>query len=253
MHLQMAEAIKTAVSHQDDPACQQLALQLTTHWSPFYFGQIAPDFSFISDLRRSETHFYDIPLTRADDPIGKMLTAHPELNGRQLSPSAQKLFIAGYLTHLLYDQLWFLHIITPHFWNNEGLGEPQYRHLIHLLLQAAHDNRAFRELPANAGQTLQQAQPRQWLPFGSDDALLAWRDLVANQFVPHANVRTYEIFARRVRLDEEAFAAYIEDEVWMSQHVHAVVDQSLFDTIFAKTRDASLLFLKDYLLTDTAV
>lgn len=252
MHLEMAEAIQTAVFQQTESENGRLLYkQLQGNWPAFYFGQIAPDFSFLDKIKREETHFYTIPMTEADDPIREMLKAYPQLKESHTLPPAQKLFVAGYLAHLLYDQIWFMRVILPSFWGNEKLGRPAHRNLLHLLLLSSFDFQAHENLPTNAAQMLQTVNPTQWLPFTTDDILCQWRDIVAVQLEAGADIRTAEIFAPRARVDVDSFRNYLNDSTWMTQNVHTILPAPKYKAIQAKTCAASIQLLTDYLLTDT--
>jgi hypothetical protein len=69
-------------------------------------GHTAPDVKTVSGQKREESHFYTIPRT-SDRPAYQVLfDAYPELAlADALSPS-QASFIAGYIAHLLLDELW---------------------------------------------------------------------------------------------------------------------------------------------------
>lgn len=247
MHLEMAEAIKTAVSTRNDKHGRLLHQQLLKNWSPFYLGQIAPDFSFLDKIKREETHFYAIPLTEKDDPVAKMLQTYPFLKDAQSLPVDQCWFIAGYLAHLLYDQFWFLDIITPTFWHNKTLGDRQHRRLVHLLLLCAMDAAAYERLPESSARILGDAHPAEWLPFGTDQALVQWQGMVAEQLTPGGEVKTLQILSPRAELDVESFSTYFYDQAWMATHVDTAVSVQRRAKLIQKTCAASIDLLIDYL------
>ncbi len=243
MHLEMAETIKTAVSQQDDALYQQLL----EHWPAFYFGQIAPDFSFLAKIKREDTHFYPIPLPPEHDPVGKMLHIYPQLQSANIQSPAHRWFIAGYITHLLYDRFWFLDIISPFFWQNNSLGKSTHRRLVHLLLLCVMDAESLAVLPKHAVDDINKAHPNAWLPFGTDDALVEWQNMVSDQLKPSGQVRTLEIFAPRAELDVVTFSGYFYNKVWMEKNVQSTVSADTRDELKQKTCIASIELLKKYI------
>ena len=188
-------------------------------------------------------------MTEDDDPMGEMLQIYPELKQVDKMPQSKQLFLAGYLAHLLYDQIWFMNIIIPHFWKNSSLGKGKHRRLVHLLLLSAYDLDAIAQLPASASSNLTHAVPDDWLPFGTDDALSQWRDMITAQLRPDGEVRTLEIFAKRAELDVETFSSYFYNEAWMNQNVHASVSPEKYNFLKANTCTASIQLITTYLLT----
>lgn len=247
MHLEMAQAIRTAVSQSTTQAYQRLDRDLSTYWAAHYLGHISPDFSFHSDLSREQTHFYQLPLADNDDAIQNMLNAHPQLRQvKELAPE-NALFVAGYLAHLLYDMIWSRQIITPYFVENKTLGDKAHRRLVHFLLLSWFDQEAYQSLDPQAERWLKDAQPDHWLPFGTQKDLIQWQQMVAGQLEANGHIHTMEIFARRVRLETEEFAAYFSDFEWMETHVFSLISLPEFNRIKAQTVQNSIELLLTYL------
>ena len=87
-------------------------LALDDHLGAFLFGGAGPDVSHFLGRPRSETHFW----TLSDDVSGALtlLRTYPSLGAAALSLT-ERLFIAGYLCHLVTDEQWTFCIWRPFF------------------------------------------------------------------------------------------------------------------------------------------
>ncbi|MCP5098596.1 MAG: hypothetical protein GY943_23850 [Chloroflexi bacterium] len=218
MHLQIANQLLTRLSDcgQENGRLHTL---LTQQQSALFFGSIAPDFPAICDLPRIESHFYAMPPAPDHDAFQEMLLACPQLaNGQELAP-VHAVFIAAYGAHLMFDLIWFRDIVMPWIIAPKNLGERPYRQLLHFALLTYLDELAFASLTNTAVSTLSTSIPNNWLPFTDNATLIQWRDLVGKQLQPGATLETIPIFAARLQLAPETFAAYVHDQTWMQTNL----------------------------------
>lgn len=202
---------------------------LRAEWPAFLLGNIAPDVQTLSGQPREATHFFRVPLD-SDTPAHEvMFTAHPALARARALPTAQLAFLAGYLAHLQFDQLWIAEIFAPVFGPTAAWGDFRKRLYLHNALRAHWDAHDLGQLPAALGAQLHSARPARWLPFVRDEHLAAWRDTVGNQLVPGGATRTVEVFAERMRVDPQAFAALVNSpEAMRAKVFNRVSPQQLF-------------------------
>ncbi len=178
---------------------------LSAELPAFLLGNIAPDVQTVSGQPREATHFFPVPLNGAPAAARVLLDRHPGLAQPAQLGSAQAAFVAGYLAHLVFDQLWIAQIFEPVFGPTQGWAEFRERLYLHNVLRAHLDGQDLhRLLPGDAAQ-LKAAEPSGWLPFEADPHLRTWRDRVADQLGPGPG-RTVEVFAERMRVDPAAFA-----------------------------------------------
>jgi hypothetical protein len=191
MHLALAEEIL----HRGHlpPAIRRLLIQQR---GPFLLGNTAPDVQTVSGQARDETHFYTIPLT-SDRPAHETLfAAHPQLAHAGPLPPAQVAFVAGYIAHLLLDELWLIDIFQRYFlWD---WGPRRERMFLHNVLRTWMDRQDQPRLNGSLIVALRRTEPQGWLPFVADEHLQAWRDWLVEQLVPGHTVRTAEVFAQRM-------------------------------------------------------
>lgn len=207
MHMALAHRLSTDALVPTD-------IRSTIHdnWGAFLLGQIAPDARVSSGLQRAQTHFFeysaiiDPPATRA------MLTKHPDLRCAQTHDKDHAAFIAGYLAHLVVDEVWCMDALYPLF-STWGTMQSRF-HMLHMLLGDL-DERDYAVLPDSDFEPLHTATPARWLPFMPDADLVVWRDLIANQLPPVGRNMTYDILSKRIDISAQQMADFIHNTAEM--------------------------------------
>ena len=235
MHLALAEEIL----HKDDllPTARRLLAQQR---GPFLLGNTAPDVQTTSGQARHETHFYFLP-PATDRPAHETLfVVHPGLAcAGSLSP-AQAAFIAGYIAHLLLDELWLGEIFLPYFVSTEReWGTRRERLFLHNVLRTWMDCRDQQRLNGRMDVALRHVEPWGWLPFVADKYLEAWRDWLVEQLGPGHVVRTAEVFAQRMGVPVDEVKAVLGSPRQMDErifrHIPRDVLQSFHDVGYERT------------------
>ena len=184
----------------------------------FLLGNTAPDVQTLSGQPREATHFFPVPLRQAPPAAPRLLAQYPALALRAAFPPAQAAFLAGYLAHLVFDQLWVRDIFEPVFVEEPGWASFHERLYLHNVLRAHWDAQDLERLPPGAAVSLKAAQPAAWLPFVDERHLSAWRDLIADQ-LGAGQGRTVEVFAQRMRVDPREFAALLASPAELERRV----------------------------------
>jgi hypothetical protein len=229
MHLALAEEILG----KDDlsPTIRRLLIQQR---GSFLLGNTAPDVQTTSGQARHETHFYFLPPTTDRPAHETLFAAHPGLaRAGSLSP-AQAAFIAGYIAHLLLDELWLYDIFLPYFISTEReWGTRRERLFLHNVLRTWMDCGDQQRLNGRVDVALRNVQPRGWLPFVADQHLEAWRDWLVEQLRPGHVVRTAEVFAQRMGVPVDEVKAVLGSPRQMDErifrHIPRDVLQSFHD------------------------
>ncbi len=214
-HLLAAHDLREAVLAPD----VRQALGEPAVWSAFLLGNVAPDVQTISGQLREATHFFPVPLGRAPPAPGVLLAQHPTLRRSSHLPAPHTAFVAGYLAHLLFDQLWVAEVFEPIFGPEQTWATFDERLYLHNALRADWDANDLTQLSPLTGDELRAAAPSSWLPFVTDEYLRAWRNLIANQLDPDQPSRTVEVFAERMKVDPQAFAALVSSPEEMQRRV----------------------------------
>ncbi len=211
----------------------------------FLLGNTAPDVQTISGQPREATHFFPVPLRGAPPAGPRMLASYPGLARRPALPPPQAAFLAGYLAHLIFDQLWVRDIFEPFFGEEAAWANFRERLYLHNVLRAHWDSLDLARLAPSVPADLKAAGPDGWLPFVDDRHLHAWRDLLADQLNSGAG-RTVEVFAQRMRTDPKAFAALLAAPDDMQRRVFSHVSPRGLDDYRARAVDASVAAIGAY-------
>lgn len=238
MHLQAAARLAaepwTAVATAERPA--------------FTLGHIAPDYQALANVRRSATHFYRLPPAGRDEATRALLAAQPALAAAPELPADQAAFVAGYLGHLLLDLVWHFDVVEPYFLRSPFFSDPAEGHMLHLLLLGYLDLEARAGLADDTAVILAAAAPNDWTSFAPDAELIAWRDYVAAQLAPGAASRTAEIYAARLGLTAESFAACLDDPAWLERELFSRVPladvQAALDAALPATTELTAAYLR---------
>lgn len=242
MHLWMAERIRVRGCLPDE--LYQIVVQ---EWPAFYLGSVAPDYQVISAIPREDTHFYELPPAPESEAHEDMLAAHPELAVAAKLPPAQAVFVAAYMAHLMLDLRWYREVLAPYFLQGGHWHNYRQRFTIHNILLTYLDQKALAQLPAVAGATLAAAEPVQWLPFAADADLLRWRDLIAGQLQPGAASQTIKIYADRLAVSPDEFAANLADATWMEKQLFSRVPVATVEAMLDAAVDQSVALISAYL------
>jgi len=243
MHMAFAERIIR------DPALPDpLRSAIKAQWGAFLLGSIAPDARVASGIRRADTHFFEYEPVIAVPPNVVMLTQYPALQPTHIHDAAHAVFIAGYSAHLAMDEVWCTDLLFPKFMKLDGGSFSSFQ-MLHMLLGYL-DGRDYAALPiaeqypALAGVTLDQ-----WLPFIPDSALIAWRDLIAQQIAPDGHSQTLEILGQRIQMSADEMAAFINDTAQMDEKLwHNVPHETVAaveTTMYDRARDVLIGYLTD--------
>src|SRR5690606_18362033 len=189
---------------------------------------------------------YRVPPDEAELAYPTMLARYPQLNNVAEMPPAQAMFIAAYSAHLLLDLVWLRQIVVPFFYLPKHLGDRQQRELTHFILLTYLDTIALRALPETAESTLAAAHSQQWVPFIADDILGDWQNMLVEQLAPGAPVKTIEIYAGRLGMSAEAFAANLQDPDWMQAQVFDKIPVAEVQAILQRAIAPSLELITHY-------
>ena len=240
MHLALAEEILRGDALP--PAVRRL---LTRQRGPFLLGNTAPDIQTISGQTRDETHFYTIPPTSDVPAYETLFAAHPSLAHAERLPPAQAAFVAGYIAHLLLDELWLDDVFLHYFWRDWGTRRE--RMFLHNVLRTWMDARDQQQLDGNVATALRGVNPRDWLPFVSDEHLRTWRDWLVEQLEPGHTVQTAQVFARRMGVPAAEVEAVLSSPQQMEQRVFHHIPRSALQSFHDTGYERSVVLIKEYL------
>lgn len=205
---------------------------------PFLLGHTAADVQTVSGQARRETHFYSIPRTNERPAYEVLFAAHPRLARAERLPPAQAAFVAGYIAHLLLDELWLERIFQQYF-VEQTWGTRRERLFLHNVLRTWMDRQDQQRLSGTTVTTLREVKPQGWLRFVGDEHLRSWRDWLVEQLGPGHSVQTAEVFAQRMGISVAEVEAVLmsprQMETRIFRHVPRGALQSFHDTGYTQS------------------
>src|SRR5687768_6352859 len=210
----------------------------------FLLGNIAADARVSSNLNRENTHFYMFTDSIVESPWRVMLDKYPVL--AHPTTAAQRAFLAGYVAHLVMDEIWLLDVVRPNFVECEW-GQGRQRFLMLNVLLIRMDERDYALLPAWERSALLSAQPSGWVPFVTDDDLRGWRDLVGRQLPPVGSSETLAIIGGRLERTPDDLRAMLDDPAFLERELWANVPPDAVATAEARMVEQARLQMLEYL------
>jgi hypothetical protein len=102
---------------------------------PYLLGSTTPDIRVLTRQNRYETHFFDLGGPDHQDSVQGFLDAHGQLvEPDRLNPDTRA-FVAGYISHLVMDQIYITRVYRPYFAKHDELGGSVRANLMDRLLQ----------------------------------------------------------------------------------------------------------------------
>jgi len=175
----------------------------------YLVGATAPDVQIISATSREATHFFDLEDECGESGVRRIFKTHPNLAKVGKLNAVTQSFIAGYLSHLVTDEIWILDIYRPFFGRSSLLGKDPTANLLDRLLQFELDTRE-REDKAKMEEI--QAQIRHWEPdvdvsFLGNLDLRQWLEFVCTAVTREPNLAWFPLFAHRFLLPRQKIDA----------------------------------------------
>ena len=208
-------------------------------------GHTAPDVKTVSGHKREESHFYTIPRT-SDRPAYLILfDTHPALARADALSPARAAFVAGYVAHLLLDELWLDDVFQRYFL--QDWGPLKERLFLHNVLRTWVDLRDQARLNGTAAQTLQQAHPHDWLPFVDDEHLRRWRDWLVAQLDTGHRMETAKVLADRMGVPAAEVEAIVQSPERMERRVFRHFPRSAMEAFWETGYRQSLTLVDWYI------
>ena len=107
----------------------------------YYLGSTAPDLRVITRWERERTHFFDLDNFDEQSGTDGLFQTYPELaRPGRLNPSTVA-FLAGYMSHLVMDEVWIGDVYRPFFGERSALKGDVRANVMDRVLQYEIDRR----------------------------------------------------------------------------------------------------------------
>lgn len=180
----------------------------------YYLGSTGPDMHILSRTDRLSSHFFDLDCLDDQNSVGSFFEAHGGLKDPRCLASGTAAFVAGYLTHLVVDEVWITDIYRPFFGPESLLAGDARANIKDRILQYDLDIERRKDSVAMADirEGLLASPLNVDIGFLDVDGLRRWRDVavemvsrpptwdrfphLASRFLRHAGVSTPEEIER---------------------------------------------------------
>ncbi|MDR9458600.1 MAG: zinc dependent phospholipase C family protein [Dehalococcoidia bacterium] len=164
----------------------------------YLLGSISPDVHYIGGVFRKDTHFFDLDEQECESGTSLFFKAHPDLAGGSKLDTATKSFVAGYLSHLVADEIWIKDIYRPFFGNSSSLSGDPTANVLDRLLQFELDRREREDKLKKTAirDDLCGSEPQVSIDFMALTALRQWRDFACTMIDRDVTLADFPRLAR---------------------------------------------------------
>ncbi len=145
-----------------------------------YLGSTAPDIRVITRWERGRTHFFDLSNFDEQSGVEGLFSAYPRLREPGGLSGGTTAFVAGYVTHLVMDEMWINTIYRPFFGERSPLGGGVRANIMDRAMQFSLDRqkRIDRELMGHVLDEIARSDLALEVDFIDGDTLRRWKDVI---------------------------------------------------------------------------
>ncbi len=145
-----------------------------------YLGSTAPDIRVITRWERGRTHFFDLSNLDEQSGVAGLLKAYPRLREPGRLSASTVAFIAGYVTHLVMDELWINTIYRPFFGERSPLGGDLRANIMDRAIQFSLDRqkRIDRDLMAHVLDEVARSDLALEIDLIDAETLRRWKEVI---------------------------------------------------------------------------
>ncbi len=125
LHMSVAREIANDIKHPI----------LDAERGAFYMGSTGPDMRILSRADRTSSHYFDLDRLSEQNAAAAFFEAHVDLADSLQLDSGTTAFVAGYLTHLVIDEIRITDIYRPFFGPGSALGGNARANVLDRVLQ----------------------------------------------------------------------------------------------------------------------
>jgi len=177
LHTVIAKRVAGELRHRPDGRAS--ARLLDEDPGSFYLGSTAPDIRILTRWERQRTHFFDLHNFDRQDGVGAMFEAYPALAQPAALNPATVAFVAGYISHLVMDEIWINDMYRPFFGPCSPQGGDVRANIMDRAIQYELDRqtRADREAVSDIVKELARTALEVEVGFIDKDTIARWRAL----------------------------------------------------------------------------
>jgi hypothetical protein len=148
----------------------------------FYLGSTGPDMRILSRADRMSSHYFDLDCLEHQSSTESFFRAHGDLSDPSNLNGSTAAFVAGYLTHLVIDEVWITDIYRPFFGPESAIGDDARANVLDRVLQYEMDLQRRRDRSAmeEIREQLVATNPSVRVDFVEGEMLARWREVVVD-------------------------------------------------------------------------
>jgi hypothetical protein len=146
----------------------------------YFLGATAPDIRVITRRDRRVTHFFHLDRFEHQDSVRQMLVEHPDLCDAAALDPRTRAFVAGYITHLVLDEVYIETIYRLFFGAKSEMAEDAIADVLDRALQFEMNRRELEDGDAltHITSALQSCETSNAVAFIEDEYLAQWREVI---------------------------------------------------------------------------
>jgi len=219
-----------------------------------YLGSTAPDIRVITRWERGRTHFFDLSNFDEQNGMAGLFEAYPRLRQPGDLSVATGAFVAGYLTHLVMDELWINTIYRPFFGERSPLSGGVRANIMDRALQFSLDRqkRIDRELMAHVLNEIARSDLALDIKVIDGETLGRWKEVVLD-VVNHPPdwERFRYIASRHLRAagieSPEQFQEFLQSLPDLVDETLRYLGEKRLRKFMKRSREESMRAVKEYL------
>ena len=180
---------------------------IDAHMGYFLLGSTAPDVRVITRRSREEYHFAPLDFESVGTGVSGLFKAHPELSSASAQPEPMVAFIAGYLTHLMADEVWIVDMYRSFFGNRQVFEDGAFGDVMDRALQIELDRRAWTEAEA-ARRDIESSIDGLDVGFIPPETLREWQKWVLGVFDRGFSWERLKFMANRISRGDDTHPAH---------------------------------------------
>ena len=195
-------------THMDIASCAAAQLEnpvIEANLGHFILGSISPDVEKSYQKSREQFHFAPLSFGSVGDGVIGLFEKHPYLESRVSDQT--RAFVAGYVSHLILDEVWIVEMFRPWF-GNSAVFEDRALGLVYDRAMQLELDRHVHSTIGSVVSLLEQATAPVDVNFIPDDTLNDWRCFVVKLVGAGFTWDRLRFMARRIAAGDESHPAH---------------------------------------------
>lgn len=180
---------------------------IDAHVGYYLLGSTSPDVRAITRRSREEYHFARLDFESVGTGVAGLFASHPELSSAAAQPEPLVAFIAGYITHLVADEVWIVDMYRPFFGTRGVFDDGDVGNVMDRALQLELDRQSWEAAEATRAD-LEMTVGGLDIGFIPPETLRDWQKWVLGVFDGGFTWERLKFMARRISQGDEAHAVH---------------------------------------------